>query len=128
MKKKLWIRGVGLLSILAWVWTYAMWHAAATTYDTTLRAEIVIFCFLSAAAAGLMTAVWALFSVIDWALRRQAKLRAADLRLQAAGELLRRSASVATPREPERKPGPPASSAQAGERSKPVMTSPLGLS
>lgn len=82
MKKKLWIRLVGFVALVSWGWTYLMFHAAGTTTDFHLRGQISIVAFACAGLAGFITALWALFSVIDWALRRQARLQAASMAQQ----------------------------------------------
>lgn len=128
MKKKVWIRLVGVLALVLWAVTVNYFRAGMMTRDIALGGTMALMGMLSFAAAGFVTFVWALFSVIDWALRRAAKLRMAELQMQAAGETLRRSSAIGRP--PERAPGPPAPapSKPLERRGNGVMTSPLGLS
>ena len=79
MKKKIWIRLVGVAALLAWVWDYLVWHSAVTTRPGLDQGYMDLTAIFFACVAGFITAVWALFSIIDWALRRQAKLKGAQL-------------------------------------------------
>ena len=128
MRKKLWIRFVGLAALLLWAFDGLLFRAGMLTADLGVKTNNAIEGFLTFALACFLTGVWALFSVIDWALRRQAKLRAAEAQLQAAAELLSRAGGSGGARAPQ----PGASSAESAQpvksRGRGVMTSPLGLS
>jgi hypothetical protein len=77
VKKKLWIRVVGVLALLAWAFVYLLFRTTSHMPVGVDAGYGVIFAIFCAGLAGLITAVWALFSVIDWSLRRSAKLQAA---------------------------------------------------
>lgn len=128
MKKKLWIRLLGLLALLIWAVTAVLFRASMIAPTIEQKANVSLLMFLTFAAASVVTFVWAVFSVIDWALRRAAALRVAEARLRAAGELLNRTRPLTPPPSETR----PASAAAQGEnserRGRGVMTSPLGLS
>lgn len=79
MKKKLWIRLVGVAALLAWVFAGLLFRASQLAPDINSKAGFALESFLAVGLSALITVVWALFSVIDWGLRRQAKLQAAQL-------------------------------------------------
>jgi hypothetical protein len=97
MKKKIWIRLVGLLALVGWAAGAMYFRASMLAPDIATKANVSILMFMTFFAAGVITAVWALFSIIDWALRRQAKLRAGQLAQGLPGDAPGRWSATAAP-------------------------------
>jgi hypothetical protein len=64
VRTKLWIHLVGLLSFFAWGLAATLFWASMITPDAT-RTNISILIFMSFAGAGLLTLIWAVFSVVQ---------------------------------------------------------------
>lgn len=79
MRKKLWIRLVGVAALLAWGFGLVLFRATQLAPNIQVQAEVSIEMFMVYGLAAFLTLVWAILSLIDWTLRRQAALGAVQL-------------------------------------------------
>lgn len=79
MKKKIWIRLVGVAALLAWGFGFVLFRATQLAPNVHVQAEVGIEMFMVYGLAAFLSLVWAILSLIDWTLRRQAALRATQV-------------------------------------------------
>jgi hypothetical protein len=65
MRRKLWIRLVGLLSLFGWGVTCALFWASTSAPDATTRSNVDIITFVIFAGAFLLTVLWTVLSIAE---------------------------------------------------------------
>lgn len=97
MKKKLWIRLVGVTALLAWGFGLVLFRATQLAPNIQVQAEVSIEMFMVYGLAAFLTVVWSILSLIDWTLRRQAALGAAQVAQGLPGVAPRPWPAIAAP-------------------------------